>query len=110
MDEVVLSLSVHQSPRRLKIGKAIGDSVAALGRSILPGCKRATQLARTYTIKMAKALADKFPESTLYQHVDDMTVVIKSKTRSAWQRWLQRPLRVLDVAVSLSHQSSERYL
>ena len=62
------------------MSRAVGDSVPALGRPILPGCKRATQLARIYTVRMANALAAKHPEAVLYQHVDDMIVNIKCKS------------------------------
>ena len=82
LEELVLSMTIHQSPRRLKIGKAMGEAVAALGRSILPGCKRATQLARLYTLRMVKGLATKFPQAELYQHVDDMTVTFKAPNLS----------------------------
>ena len=61
LDEGVMSMTIHRAPRRLKIGRTMGDAVPALGRSILPGCKRATQLARIYTIQMAKGLATRFP-------------------------------------------------
>ena len=74
---LALSLGVHQAPRRLKIGKAYGDAIGVLGRAILAGCKRSTQLARAYTLRMVRRLAADFGHVDLHQHVDDMTVFIK---------------------------------
>ena len=55
--ELALSLSVHQAPRRLKIGKACGEAICGMGRAILAGCKRSTKIARTYTLRMARRLS-----------------------------------------------------
>ena len=77
MEELILSLTVHQAPRRLKTGKVVGEAMEALGRAILAGCKRSTQLARAYSLRMVRKLAAAHPRVDLYQHVDDMTVFIK---------------------------------
>ena len=77
MEELVMSLTVHQAPRRLKVGKAIGDVIDALGRAILAGCKRSTQMARAYTLRMVRRLSLHHPHTELYQHVDDMSNLVK---------------------------------
>ena len=38
MQQLALSLIVHHSPRRLKMGDAIGSAICDLGRSITAGC------------------------------------------------------------------------
>ena len=58
--QLTLSLIIHHAPRRLKLGNAIGDVVFGFGRSILAGCKRSTDLARVYTIRMVKQLHRKY--------------------------------------------------
>ena len=55
--KLVLSMVVHHAPRRLKLSTALSEPITALGRSILAGCKRSTQLARVYTLQMVKGLA-----------------------------------------------------
>ena len=84
MEELALSLTVHQAPRKLKIGRAMGDTIFGLGRSILAGCKRSTQLARAYTLRMVRRLAAAHPRVVLFQHVDDMTNLIKPETFSSY--------------------------
>lgn len=44
--QLLLSVIVHHGPRRLKLRRAVGESVGSLGRSIYAGCKRSTHLAR----------------------------------------------------------------
>ena len=74
--ELALTLINHLAPRRLKMGKAVGKAVCTFGCSMLAGCKRSTQMARTYTLRFVKKMAKDFAEVTLYQHVDDMTNMI----------------------------------
>ena len=57
LKQLVLSMIVHHAPRRLKLGTALSEPITALGRSILAGCKRSTQLARLYTLPMVNALS-----------------------------------------------------
>ena len=79
--QLALSMAVHHAPRRLKLGAAIGQPILRLGRSILAGCKRSTDLARVYTLRLVSALAESHPLVTLYQHVDDISnLVVASST------------------------------
>ena len=52
--QLALSMVVHHAPRRLKLGTAIGEPIFQMGRSILAGCSRSTDLARVYTLRMVK--------------------------------------------------------
>lgn len=91
MCKLALSMSVHTAPRRLRLGTTIGRPIQAMGVSILAGCKRSTQFARVYTLRLVNGLAYRFaarqlPYSvTLYQHVDDMSalVVANDKRRNS---------------------------
>ena len=56
LKQLVMSMIVHQAPRRLKLGKTIGETIAKFGRSMIAGCKRSTQLARLYTVGGIKQL------------------------------------------------------
>ena len=80
--ELALSLAVHQAPRRLRIGKVCGEAICGLGRAILAGCKRSTNLARAYTLRMARNLSRDHPRIQLHQHVDDMTNIVAPLTFS----------------------------
>ena len=82
LEELALSLAMHQAPRRLKMGKSMGEVIAVLGRAILAGCKRSTQLARAYTLRMVRKLNANHPAIDLYQHVDDMTNLVKGSSES----------------------------
>ena len=66
--QLALSMLVHQAPRRLKLGTAIGEPILELGRSILAGCSRSTDVARVYTLRMVKTLACCHPLVKIYQH------------------------------------------
>jgi hypothetical protein len=79
--QLLLSVIVHQSPRRLKLGKAIGEAIMHFGRSIIAGCKRSTQLARLYTVSAVKQLASLHPGVSLYQHVDDISNLVVDETK-----------------------------
>ena len=46
------SLMVHQAARRLKTRDTVGEPMIGLGRAILAGCKRSTDLARLYLSDM----------------------------------------------------------
>ena len=74
---------MHQAPRCLKLSTAFGEIVQALGRAILAGCKRSTQLARAYTLRMVKRLSMEHPGITLYQHVDDMTNLVRPRSAAS---------------------------
>jgi hypothetical protein len=78
--ELALTLTAHIAPRMLKMGKAVGRCVEGFGRSIIAGDKRSTQLARAYTLRLVRYMATKFLEVTLYQHVDDMTNLVKPES------------------------------
>ena len=74
LKQLVLSMVVHHAPRRLKLSTALSEPITALGRSILAGCKRSTQLARVCTLQMVKGLAQAHQGITsLYIHVDDIS-------------------------------------
>ena len=77
LKQLAVSLIVHQAPRRLKLGKALGDCISNLGRSILAGCKRSTHFARVYLLKMVRQLAEAHPDTSLYLHVDDISNLTK---------------------------------
>lgn len=81
MEELLLILTIHQAPRRLKIGKAVGTIIAALGRALLAGCKRAAQMARAYTVCMVRKLAVENTQVDLYQHVDGMTNLVRPEAQ-----------------------------
>ena len=84
MKQLAVSLIVHQAPRRLKLGKALGECINNLGRSILAGCKRSTHFARVYLLKMVRHLAKTHKDTSLYLHVDD----ISNLTRGTSQKEL----------------------
>lgn len=75
--DLYLTLAAHLAPRRLRMGKAVGETVADLGRSMLAGCKRSTQMARAYTVRFVKHMAKKNSKVTLYQHVDDVSNLVQ---------------------------------
>ena len=79
--QLVLSMTVHHAPRLLKLGPVLSDPIQTLGRSILAGCKRSTQLARVYTLQMVEALAKAHEGFTsLYIHVDDISALTKASS------------------------------
>ena len=78
--QLILSLVVHHAPRRLKMGTAIGKPILQLGRPTLAGCKRSTDLARVYTLRLVKSLAEGHPCVQLYQHVDDISNLVTAST------------------------------
>ena len=71
---------VHHAPRRLKLGKAMGNAIAKFGRSMIAGCKRSTQLARLYTVGGIKKLARVHKNIQLYQHVDDVSNLVADES------------------------------
>ena len=81
--QLALSMLVHQAPRRLKLGTAIGEPILELGRSILAGCSRSTDVARVYTLRMVKTLACCHPLVKIYQHVDDISNLVTGHTPNA---------------------------
>ena len=80
LKQLILSMVVHHAPRRLKMGGVIGQAIVKLGRSILAGCKRSTDLARLYTLKMTTSLARNHSNVLLFQHVDDMSNLAVAST------------------------------
>ena len=76
--ELALSLAVHHAPSRLKLGKALGEAIAALGCSIIAVCKRSTSLARVYTLLMVDDLDKGHPSVELHIHVDDVPNEVKA--------------------------------
>ena len=72
---------VHQAPRRLKLGKTIGEAIAKFGRSMIAGCKRSTQLARLYTVGGIKQLAELHKGVQMYQHVDDVSNLVADDSK-----------------------------
>lgn len=81
MRQLLLSMVLHQAQRRLQLWAALGEAIVNLGRSILAGCKRPTQLARVYTIKMVNELIASHPSTTLYTYVAYISNLIKAKTK-----------------------------
>ena len=83
MKQLALSLVIHQAPRRLKLGRTLGECISNLGRSILAGCKRSTHFARVYLLKMVRHLSEsgRHPDTTIYVHVDDISNIIKAKSQ-----------------------------
>ena len=73
LKQLILSMVVHHAPRRLTMGGVVGQAIVKLGRSIFAGCKRSTDLARLYTLKMTTSLANNHCNILLLQHVDDMS-------------------------------------
>lgn len=66
----------HHALRLLKLGTALSDPILKLGRSILAGCKRSTQLARVYTLRMVEKLANTHTGMTsLYINVEDISTL-----------------------------------
>ena len=82
MKQLLLSITVHQAPRLLKLGSALSEPIVRLGRSILAGCKRSTQMAAVYTLNMVKQLSDAHRNSKLYIHVDDISNLIKANSEA----------------------------
>ena len=80
LKQLVMSMIVHQAPRRLKLGKAIGKAIAKFGRSMIARCKRSTQLARLYTVGGIKQLARLHNSVQMYQHVDDVSNLVADES------------------------------
>jgi len=82
LKQLVLSMTVHHAPRRLKLGTALSEPISGMGRSILAGCKRSTQLARISTLPMVQALARMHKGVTsIYIHVDDISTLTKARDK-----------------------------
>lgn len=60
----------------------MGRTLLGLGSSILAGCKRSTGLARYLTVRAVKALAARFEHVPIYQHVDDVSNLIRADTET----------------------------
>ena len=88
----------HTAPRVLKIGKTLGCTIPALGRSILARCQSSQTLARMYTDIAVQCVRDlqktRYENSEkneaidepptgrdMYQHVDDASQLIWAKDK-----------------------------
>ena len=85
LQQLAMSLIVHQAPRRLKLSAAIGDVIHNLGRSILAGCTNSTSMARAF---MREAIGEDWQHTEQgvmsAEHVEDVDqLVIKSTPTSA---------------------------
>lgn len=74
--QLLLSTIAHHGPRRLKLGKTIGQSIVAFGEFVLVGCKRSSHLARVYMSRMMKDLCCSNIGVKPFQHVDDISNLI----------------------------------
>ena len=87
--QLILSMLVHQAPRMLKLGSAVGEPITNMGRSMLAGCKRSTQFARVYTLRLVRSLAYNHAGNvlsrtvSLYQHVDDLSALVVADNKRA---------------------------
>lgn len=80
--QLALSLTVHSAPRRLRFRKGLGPAMLGFGTSILAGCNRSTGLARAYTIRLVRRLADQYPAVPIFQHVDDISNIVRTHTET----------------------------
>jgi hypothetical protein len=82
MDQLALGLTLHKAPRVLRARGCCGDVVPRTGRSVLAGCTLSTSFARAFVNPVRQRCPDD-RWHTLGQHVDDLTQLMMTQTRSA---------------------------
>lgn len=81
-DYGALALASHSCPRILALDGAVGDQLR-IGQSIITGCPSSPSIARATTHGPARRVLERFPNSMIFNHVDDFAQEFSSPSYTA---------------------------